>query len=278
VERDTGASLVMLRVRLAPSGDADGTGLCNASGEGRVERMPAECTGDGACALVQPASGGKTLTLLNLLHAPKDSPLARVAAIFSQIESLGHVLAWTSAAPGEELSVNLVELPRLRLSFAAKVEDGEVRFYSQEHAGLFVSNQRSPNSEELLSGLPCALLLENVTKELHILINAAVKPLRPNQREYFPSAILLDRRDPVWLANLPVPNYLYQIHISQRFLLMPSLPSMLYILLLRFHARQYANIFKIVNSCVSDTELTKEEKQVPSVTVNLIFCFSNVHC
>ncbi len=265
MERDTGASLVMLRVRIAPTGDADKTGFCNASGEGRVERMLAECAGDGACALVQPAAGSKTLTLLNLLHAPKDSPLAKVAAVFSQIESIGHILAWTAAAPGEELSVSVVELPRLRLSFAARVEEGEVRFYSQEHAGLFVSHRRAPNADALLAGLPCALLLENVTKELYILVNAAVKPLRPNQREYFPSAILLDRRDPAWLANLPVPHYLYQIHISQRFLLMPSLASMLYILLLRFHARQYADIFKIVNSCVSDTELTKEEKQVLSL-------------
>ena len=263
VERDIGASLVMLQVRVKAVGGADGSGSCNSDAEAYVERVPAECVGEGACALVQPKlDSAQRLTLLNLLHAPDGSPLARLAAIFSQIESIGYVLAWTDVPQGEELSVYQVELPRLRLSFKGRVEDGQLCFHCQELSGLFVTQERCPYSSRLLEGLPCALLLTNAAKELYILANAAVKPLRPNQCEYFPSAQLLDRRDAAWLSNLSVPHYLYQVHISRRFLLMPSLSSMLYMLLLRMQARQYPEVFKMANSCVSDTQLTNEEKQV----------------
>ena len=276
VERDTGASLVVLQVRLIPTGKADGSGFCNACGDACVERWLADCTGEGSCAVVRPKQdGGKCLRLLNLLHAPENSALARAAAIFSQIESIGFILAWTTSKEGEDLSVDLVELPRLRLSFAGKLDDGKLQFYSQEHAGLFISQEVCQYSDQLLAGLPCALLLTNAMKELYILVNAAVKPLRPNQCEYFPSAQLLERRDHVWLANLSVPHYLYQVHISRRFLLMPSLSAMLYILLLRFQARQYAEIFKIANSCVSDTDLTKEEKQVSLIESRWHICSHN---
>ena len=253
----------MLLVHLSPSGNPDGSGLCNASADARVERIDAESTGEGYCALVLPRGrDGKSLTLLNLLHAAPDTPLSRIAAIFSQIESLAYVLAWTDAAKREQLNVALVELPRLRLTFFSRFEDSELRFYCQEHAGMYISLQRSQYSEQLLSGLPCALLLTNATKELFIISNAALKAFRPNQDEYFPTCLLLDRSDLKWIANLPVPHYLYQIHVSNRFLMMPSLSSMMYILLLRFYARQYAEVFKIANSCVSDTGLSKEEMQV----------------
>ncbi len=263
IERDIGMSLVMLHVQLTGIGDKDSSGFCNSSAEARVERTLAECLGEGTCALVQPKRDeGKRLTLLNLLHAQEGTPLAHLAAIFSRIESIGFVLAWTDAPEGGEMRVCLVELPRLKLSFVCRVEDGKARFYCQELSGLFVTLERCPYSVKLLEGLPCALLLTNAAKELYILVNATVKPLRANQNEFFPSAQLLDRRDVTWITNLSVPHYLYQVHISRRFLLMPSLSSMLYMLLLRMQARQYSEVFKIVNSCVSDTELTAEEKQV----------------
>lgn len=252
----------MLICRLIPRGTADQSGFCNAAGDLSIQRIEAECIGSGPCTTFRPRKGGKPLTLLNILHAPPRSKLARVAAIFSQIESAGYILAWTYAQESEEVSVDLVELPRLRLSFVSGLVDGKPRFLCQEHAGLFIANHRCVHTKKLLAGLTCALLLSNATKEYFVLMNAAVKPLRPNQVAKFPSALFFDRRDSKWISNLSVPHYLYQIHISRRFFIMPSLASMLYMLLLRFHAREYAGIFKIVNSCVSDVELTKEEKQV----------------
>ena len=253
----------MILVRLTAIGNADATGFCNASGEAQVQRVEAVCAGEGHNAIVHPrGDGSKPLTLLNLLHSLPGSPLAKIAAIFSEIESISHILAWTEAALGEPLSVSLVELPRLGLTFTARVEDGELRFYCKEHAGLFVSNRRSSDLDELLRGFPCALLLTNATREFFIVANAAVRPFRPNQSEYFPTALVLDRKDDAWISNLSVPHYLYQIHISGKFLMMPTLSSMFYVLLMRFFARQYGEVFKVANSCVTDTDLTKEERQV----------------
>jgi hypothetical protein len=261
IDRDSGASLVMLIGRIMPRGAADTSGFCNASGDICIQRVEAECLGSGPLTMFRPLQGSKPLTLLNVLHAPPKSKLARVAAVFSQIESAGYILAWTHSE-GDGLSVDLVELPRLRLSFVSALVDGKHRFLCQEHAGLFIASQRCEHTKTLMAGLSCALLLSNSSKEYFVLMNAAVKPLRPNQVAKFPSALLFDRRDSKWISNLAVPHYIYQVHISRRFFIMPSLASMLYMLLLRFHAREYAGIFKIVNSCVSDVELTKEEKQV----------------
>jgi hypothetical protein len=252
----------MLIGRLIPRGAADSSGFCNASGDISIQRIEAECSGSGPLTMFRPLAGSKPSTLLNILHAPPKSKLARVAAVFSQIESAGYILAWTKSE-GDALSVDLVELPRLRLTFVSALVDGKPRFLCQEHAGLFIASHRCGHTKRLLAGLTCALLLTNTSKEYFVLMNAAVKPLRPNQVVKFPSALLFDRRDSKWISNLAVPHYIYQIHISRRFFIMPTLASMLYMLLLRFHAREYGGIFKIVNSCVSDVELSKEERQVP---------------
>jgi hypothetical protein len=260
IERDSGAQLVMLSGKLAPTGKADGSGFCNAAGDIVIQRVEAECKGSGPCATVRPQEGGSPLTLLNLLHAPKGSKLSRLAAIFTRIESIGYILAWTKSEDTE--SVDLVELPRLRLSFSVSVIDGKQKYFCKELAGLFMPCEACRYTKAFMMSLPCALLLANSMKEYYIVMNAAAKPLRPNQRENFPSALLFDRADRTWLSHLSVPYYVYQVHVSRRFLVMPSLASMLYLLLLRLHAREYGDIFKFVYSCVSDVELSREERQV----------------
>ena len=62
------------------------------------------------------------------------------------------------------LSIDLVELPRLGLTFQAKLgKDGKTtKLYSIDHEGLFVSNEgRSCESTQtLLNGLPHTVVLE----------------------------------------------------------------------------------------------------------------------
>jgi hypothetical protein len=257
----------MLTCALTKKGGQDTSGFCNSAGSFVVQRVRAVSAGSGPCQIVQPVAGSPTLTLLNILHAPKGSGLGRVAALFSQIESIGYILAW-SRCDGQAARVDRVELPRLRLTFTARLVNGEMRFACLEHAGYMITNRAFPDAERLLAGLPCVLLLENSCSEFAAIVNAVVKPFRPNQQERFPSALLLDRADPGWLSNVCMPYYFLQFHISRRFFLMPSLASLLYILLLRFYAREYSEIFKIAHSCVSDVELTKEERQV---TIFLFF-------
>jgi hypothetical protein len=261
IDRDTGTDLVLLHVQLEKCSEPDNSGYCNAPGFAIVERTQAECSGTGVCLVTYPVRNSPRSTLLNLLHAPVSSHLSKVAALFTKIESLGYVLAW-SLSGEEDMAVDLIELPRLKLSFKAIFEDGELRFYCREHAGLFISTENCPDSEILMYGLPCALLLTNHVKERFILVNSAVKPVKPPQSVSFPSVLLLDRQDKDWISNLSAKHYLYPLHLSKRFLQMPSLPSMLYLLVLRFYSRNYEEIFKMANSCVSDTELSKEEMQV----------------
>jgi hypothetical protein len=261
IDRDTGTDLVLLHIQLEKNSEPDNSGYCNSPGLAVVERSKAECSGTGVCSVTHPIRNSQRLTLLNLLHAPGSSHLSKVAALFTKIESLGYVLAW-SQSDQEDMAVDLIELPRLKLSFKAIFEDGELRFYCREHAGLYISTENCPDSEILMHGLPCALLLTNQVKDHFILVNSAVKPLKPAQSESFPSALLLDRQNSDWISNLSAKHYLYPLHVSKRFLQMPTLASMLYLLVLRFYSRNYEEIFKMANSCVSDTELSKEEMQV----------------
>ena len=87
--------------------------------------------------------------LLDLVHAAAGSKLAQLAALFSRLDDLSHVLAWARcdaakepsrpqgphdvaqeaaadekgwAASGLPLGLALVELPRLRLSFGVRLQ------------------------------------------------------------------------------------------------------------------------------------------------------------
>ena len=66
-------------------------------------------------------------------------------------------------------------------------------------------------------------------------------------------------------------HYLYPLHLSKAFLFAPTLASALYLLLMRFLDRQYDEVFKLADSCVSDTPLSPEERQV-GVQCNVHAC------
>ena len=82
--------------------------------------------------------GGASEVLLDLLHAPEGSALARLATIFRRLDDLSHVLAWAvdpnppaigsddppggtdHQLPNVPPALRLIELPRLRLSFEVR--------------------------------------------------------------------------------------------------------------------------------------------------------------
>ena len=60
---------------------------------------------------------------MDLLHAPEGTKLHSVAGVIARIERLSYVLAWTRMAdPNKQFNLDLVELPRLKMSFHAKVD------------------------------------------------------------------------------------------------------------------------------------------------------------
>lgn len=137
-------------------------------------------------------------------------------------------------------------------------ERDEVRLYCREHAGLYLSPNPDPSLEPLLYGLPHAVALQTHDGEFALLMSAAAKPvLTPDGRT------LLHRGDAAWLANLPqARHYLYPVHPSRTHLCSPTLASSLYLLLLYFLHGMYADVLRIMDACMSDTELSGEEAQL----------------
>ena len=154
----------------------------------------------------------------------------------------------------------MVELPRLRLSFEVRAGGGadEVRLYSREHAGLYLSQVSNPSIEQLLHGLPHAVALQGDDGDFALLVSAAAKPVLTAD-----GSTRLHRGDPTWLSALPqARHYLYPIHPSGTHLCSPTLASSLYLLLLYFLHRMYAEVFQLVDACMTDTELSMEELQL----------------
>jgi hypothetical protein len=71
--------------------------------------------------------------------------------------------------------------------------------------------------------------------------------------------VILDRRNQEWIDNIgEVRCYLYPVHNSRSFLVTPSLSSSLYLMVMYFITGAYQEVFKMVESCVSE-DLSPEE-------------------
>ena len=206
------------------------------------------------------------LTLLSPLYAAEGSTLQSVADFFVRLEDVSYILLWTKTAvthAGESCSVDIIELPRLQMSFYSKTDmDGKVRLYSRDHFGFFVSNNREAMIGKILDGIPHSIVLENLDGDVSILVPATLPRRLKHQAESYSTEIMLIRRDKSWLNNMKVRQYLYPVHLSMTFLFTPTLSSALYLLLIRFLNRQYSDVFLLADSCVSDTRLSKEEEQI----------------
>jgi hypothetical protein len=221
-------------------------------------------TGDGF-ATISRAGDDKyaPMTLLNLQLAPEKSALRRVADLFTRLDNISHILVWSKRTPpiaeADDLAIERIELPRVRLSFSRGM-DG--RLYSEQHSGYFVSNERSRLTCALLEGVQSSLLLENAEGELFIICAATGRPIRPIDG-LFPSQVLFDRSNRDWISRLPdIRHYLYPLHLSRTLLFTPTLASALYLLLIRFITRQYEAVFRMADSCVSDIKMTDDEEQL----------------
>lgn len=161
---------------------------------------------------------------------------------FSRLENASYILCWTyrhAEKVCRSVTADLIELPRLKMSFHERIDDsGERRIYSLDHNNLFVSNSRSELTQNMMRGMPHALLLSTLNGELQILV-PVLNPVRPRLGDCpFTTELVLQRTsiDPhwAWLESLEARYYLYSVHISLSFVMSPTLASSLYLLLLRF--------------------------------------------
>lgn len=107
------------------------------------------------------------LTLVDALTAP--GPLAAIVTAVTRLEFGSHCLLWArecavdsaSAANWSGTVLEIVELPRLGLTFGVAVDDktGAARLTSHDHAGYAIASAISARQAHLLSGFPLGLPL-----------------------------------------------------------------------------------------------------------------------
>jgi hypothetical protein len=200
--------------------------------------------------------------LLNLMTAIEGTVLGQVAKFLQRVEDLSHCLVWTRSkvnTGGQQCSIDLLELPRLGITFNSRLDDsGKFRLFSNDHVGMYVSNEKSESISKLTRGLPHCVLLESLDGDMGLMVPGH-PPVRFQKKD---SIFIFDRRDRTWLENMQVRHYYYPVHLSSSFLFCSSLSSSLYLLLFRFLSQDYEDVFRIAESCVSDTNLSAEELQI----------------
>jgi hypothetical protein len=197
---------------------------------------------------------GEVRTLHALIH------------LLLRLEPLSHMIAWSKTDPGTNAStgVDLIELPRLRLSFEKVVApDGSVKFTCPEISGHHVA-ACTPDLKfrSLLDGLPNAVLLANQDNEYSVLIPATVRPgLASNAKQSF--KLTCSMMDQNWVENTGDSTYfIYPVHSSGCFMSSRSIGATLYLVVLRMLTRNYTEAYRLIESCVCDRPLTAQERQI----------------
>jgi hypothetical protein len=218
--------------------------------------------------------------LMDLFNASIDSPLHRLAKVFARVEDLGHILVWArpadSQGPAEQVhQIVLIELPRLKLKFQPReLPDGTVKVYSLDHTDWFLSDldltemgdeavrnlPRSRLLATLLANMPHSLLLENATKELQVLVPAWELGRPKEAGAPFGTHLVFNRASEEW-ANIfsNTRCFLYPVHATRAFLMPKTLDAQLYLILMRFYGRQYAEAHRWATSIAVDVEFSGPE-------------------
>ena len=256
-----------LRVTLSKDPGNDTTGFCNTEAEALIQRIPV-LNSDHISDVPDP--NRQVLTLLNIVTALPSSLLKRVGMLLSKLDNLAHVLVWSTSkvtTAHSAASIDYIELPRVNLSFKAKQYETsdhrkEFRLYSNDYDGLFiaVSTEAREITERLLGTISHFIVLQNSENDLFVLMPGCALPRRLHtDGSRLSVQVILDRRNQEWIDNIgEVRCYLYPVHNSRSFLVTPSLASSLYLLVMYFITGAYQEVFKMVESCVSE-DLNPEE-------------------
>jgi hypothetical protein len=263
-----------LKIRLTKSSDFDKTGFCNSTAEALIQRIPIIGV-EHETEKIDP--NRPSHTLLNVLSAPPSSLLKRVGLLLSRLDNISHVLVWSTSevnSTHSQCSIDFIELPRVNLSFKAKDVESvegkmEHRLYSNDYDGLYIatSSEAREIGERLLGSISHFIVLQNADKDLFILLPSCALPRRLHaDGSHLSVQVILDRRNKDWNNKIgEVRSYLYPIHNSRSFLVTPSLASSLYLMLMHFITGAYVEVFKMVESCVSEDLNAEEVSLLPVV-------------
>ena len=242
-----------------------------------------ELLGIGANEEVDAEGQAHVLVDMLRLGSAEKGRLRTLCDLLLRLDNLTHILVWAKCDSNGNVQahsegvVDLIELPRLNLSFSAKPDPNAghaMRFFCNDHAGFFISDTAASCTltQALLRGIPHGVLLENASdRTLSILLPAIAKPcakLHQGAGGFDAPELVLDRCDEAWLRNLRDPrsrsltHYLYPIHSSRSFLFTPTLASALYLILLRLISGNFDLAFRLADFCVADTQLSPDEEQL----------------
>lgn len=197
------------------------------------------------------------------------SSLHAFVRMLIRVENLANIVAWSKVEPttlNQNISIDLVELPRLRLTFEKRSDsDGKIRFYCLEQSGLYLTGYNDDlKFKRLIEGIPNVILLRNMDNEHFALLPATAKPfpmkVKGHKNTYKVSFLTSDDS---WLAQTGESTYfVYPIHPSGCFMSSRSVAASLYLLALRLMTKKYEDAFGLIESCVSDVQMTDQEKQM----------------
>lgn len=282
-ERDADATLegadtessTRLKIKLSKHSGTDTSGFCNTSADAIVQRISMVDSHEESENIDQKRP---TLTLLNVAMAPSGSLLKQIGMLLSRLDNLSQVLVWSESEvlnTQHACTIDLIELPRVNLSFRAKrIEkiDGivEHRLYSVDNDGLYIATSAKSRElvEKLLGSIDHFIVLQNEDNDLFVLIPGCALPRRLHvDGSHLSVQVLLDRRNQEWINNMSeIRCYLYPVHSSKSFLITPSLASSMYLMVMYFITGKYQEVFKMVESCVSE-DLTSEEVRTHSLHI-----------
>ena len=138
----------------------------------------------------------------------------------------------------------------------------EHRLYSNDNDGLYIASSSKSRGlvEKLLGSIDHFIVLQNEDNDLFVLIPGCALPRRLHvDGSHLSVQVLLDRRNQEWINNMgEIRCYLYPVHSSKSFLITPSLASSMYLMVMYFITVAYQEVYKMVESCVSE-DLTSEE-------------------
>jgi hypothetical protein len=208
------------------------------------------------------------------LNFPSETTtLHALVRLMLRLDSLAGLLAWSRSNPAEgPVSIDVVEIPRLRLTFEKVVKDTGVRYICIEQNGLTLAGYKDHlRFRDVLDGLPQAVLLCNDDEEFFVLNSGAARPILFKSKDGKNSDVLaLARTDKEWYQNAGESAYfVYPIHSSGCFISSRSISSTLFLLLVRLLVGNYKESFKLIESCVCDRPLTVQEKQIYDVISQL---------
>lgn len=224
VTQQSSGSSTRLKIKLLKDSDRDDSGFCNSGASALVQRIVVT---DADAVIDKIDSNVPTMTLLDIRTASPSSLLKRIGMLLSRLDNLSHVLVWSLSkvhTATDECSIDIIELPRVNLSFKAKqVEniDGtiEYRLYSNDHDGLYISTATESREivETLLGSISHFIVLQNSDNDLFVLMPGCALPRRLNTDGTALSVqVLLDRRNKEWIDNMgEVRCYLYPVHNSK---------------------------------------------------------------